>query len=155
MNQNPHPQPPLDASEPIQPPVSPDLQLPHLCLADVASQQVQWLWPQRLPLGKLTLLEGSPGSGTSLLALHLATCLSAGSPWPDGTPCPQGNVLLIAPHDSVSDTIKPRLEAAGADPSHIFFLPHIADPSASPPGRSHLFSLPQDLALLEAVWKVV
>src|SRR5207248_9407854 len=110
MNQSPLPQPPLDASEPIQPPVSPD-ELPHLCLADVASQPVHWLWPQRIPLGKLTLLEGSPGSGTSLFALHLAACLSAGSPWPDGTPCPQGNVLLIAPHDSVSETIKPRLEA--------------------------------------------
>ncbi len=150
MNTNHLPRPPLDASEHLQPSAPPDLQLAHLCLADVASQQVQWLWSQRLPLGKLTLLEGSPGSGTSLFALHLAACLSAGSPWPDGTPCPQGNVLLIAPHDSVSDTIKPRLEAAGADTSHIFFLPHIADTSASPPRRSRPFSLPQDLALLES-----
>src|SRR5439155_1736094 len=79
---------------------------------------------------------------TSLFALHLAACLSAGSPWPDGTPCPQGNVLLIAPHDSVSDTIKPRLEAAGADTSHIFFLPHIADTSPSPTRRFRPSSFP-------------
>ncbi len=150
MNTNHLPQHPLDASEPLQPPAPPDLQLPHLCLANVASQHVHWLWPGRLPLGKLTLLEGSPGSGTSLFALHLAACLSAGSPWPDGTPCPQGNVLLIAPHDSVSDTIKPRLEAAGADTTHIFFLSHIADTSASTTHRSRPFSLPQDLALLES-----
>ena len=150
MNQNHHPQPPLDASEPFQLPAPPDLQLAHLCLADVASQPVHWLWPGRLPLGKLTLLEGSPGSGTSLFALHLAACLSAGSPWPDGTPCPQGNVLLMAPHDSVSDTIKPRLEAAGADTTHIFFLAPIADTSASTTHRSRPFSLPQDLALLES-----
>jgi hypothetical protein len=117
---------------------------------DATSQGVQWLWPQRLPVGKLTLLEGSPGSGTSLLALTLAACLSTGSAWPDGTPCPQGNVLFIAAHDDDNDTLLPRLEALGANPSHIIFLPRICcDPTPSSPFRTRPWALPEDLAFLK------
>src|SRR5207248_3410186 len=99
----------------------------------------------------LTLLEGSPGSGTSLFALSLAACLSTGSAWPDGTPSQPGNVLLIAPHDSLRDTIPLRLHAAGADTNHIFFFSRFADPAPSAPRRVRPLALPEDLALLEKI----
>ena len=44
--------------------------------------QLQWLWPNRIPIGKLTLLVGDPGIGKSLLAADLAARVSAGLPWP-------------------------------------------------------------------------
>jgi primase-polymerase (primpol)-like protein len=42
-----------------------------ICLADVAPQPVSWLWPERIPRGKLTLLIGDPGMGKSTLLLDL------------------------------------------------------------------------------------
>jgi hypothetical protein len=37
----------------------------------VVAQPVSWLWPDRIPLGKIGLLDGDPDLGKSLLALDL------------------------------------------------------------------------------------
>ncbi len=119
-------------------------------LSDIPIQPLTWLWEQRIPLGHLTYLDGDPGVGKSLFALHLAACVSSGSPMPDGTPGKHGGVILIAPYDHASTTIKPRFEAAGGDPSHVLLLntvqhldPHTEQSSARP------FSLSTDLHHLE------
>jgi hypothetical protein len=91
-------------------------------LSDIKSKQLHWLWEKRIPRGKLTTLDGDPGLGKSLLTLDLAARITTGRPMPDGTPGVQGSVILIAPEDSAADTIKPRIEAAGGDPSHIRLL---------------------------------
>jgi len=91
-------------------------------LSNIKSKQLHWLWEKRIPRGKLTTLDGDPGLGKSLLTLDLAARITTGRPMPDGTPGVQGSVLLIAPEDSATDTIKPRIEAAGGDPSHIRLL---------------------------------
>jgi putative DNA primase/helicase len=56
---------------------------------------VRWDWPGWLPAGFLTVLAGEPGSGKSILALHLAATYLAAHPWPDGTPftAPRGKVV--------------------------------------------------------------
>ena len=41
---------------------------------------LQWLWPNRIPLAKLTLLIGDPGVGKSLLIADLAARISAARP---------------------------------------------------------------------------
>jgi len=61
--------------------------IPNLCAAlrfanHVAAEPLHWLWPSRIPLGKLTLLIGDPGTGKSLLAADLAARVSAGLPLP-------------------------------------------------------------------------
>jgi hypothetical protein len=38
-------------------------------LADVTATPVDWLWPRRIPIGRLTLLVGDSGLGKSLLTL--------------------------------------------------------------------------------------
>ena len=43
---------------------------------DVPTAPIEWLWPNRIPLGKVTLLVGDPGLGKSLLALDLAAIVS-------------------------------------------------------------------------------
>ncbi len=91
-------------------------------LSNIKSVQLHWLWEKRIPRGKLTTLDGDPGLGKSLLTLDLAARITTGRPMPDGTPGVQGRVVLIAPEDSATDTIKPRIEAAGGDPSHIRLL---------------------------------
>src|SRR5439155_2917702 len=91
-------------------------------LSEVETHQIEWLWHGRIPLGKITILDGDPGIGKSLIAINIAACVSAGHPMPDGTPGIQGGVILIAPEDSAADTIKPRLEAAGGNPSHVLMF---------------------------------
>ncbi|MFL5705095.1 MAG: AAA family ATPase [Ktedonobacteraceae bacterium] len=121
-----------------------------LFLSDVPCKPLTWLWPGRIPLGHLTLLDAAPDCGLSLFALTLAACVSSGSPFPDGTPTQQGNVILFAPYDSASDTLKPRLEAAGGDPAHVLlFRPRLEDPSRTTT-RTRSFALPHDLDHLAA-----
>src|SRR5262249_12273099 len=83
-------------------------------------EQVQWLWHGRLPLGKLVILEGRPDEGKTTVALDLAARVSTGAPMPfeTETRAPAGVVVLSA-QDGLADTIRPRLEAAGADRGRI------------------------------------
>ena len=48
---------------------SPSAALRHM---ELTPRHVDWLWPGRLPVGKLSLLEGDPQLGKSLLTLDLA-----------------------------------------------------------------------------------
>ncbi len=119
-------------------------------LSDVPNKPLTWLWPGRIPLGHLTLLDAAPGSGLSLFALTLAACISSGSPLPDGTPTQQGNVILLAPYDSASDTLKPRLEAAGGDPAHVLLFRPLVEDASRTTTRTRSFALPHDLDQLAA-----
>jgi len=86
------------------------------CLADIKTERISWLWPQRIPRGKLTLFAGEPGIGKSMCALGVAATLSRGIEWPDGTrPCKPGRIGILAAEDDPADTIRPRLEAMGAN----------------------------------------
>jgi putative DNA primase/helicase len=92
------------------------------CLADVESRPVSWLWPGRIPLGRITLLVGRPGEGKSLLTTYVTARVTTGTRWPDGGVCPKGSVLLISAEDDPSDTIRPRLDAHGADVAKVHLL---------------------------------
>jgi AAA domain-containing protein len=91
-------------------------------LSEVETHQIEWLWQGRIPLGKITILDGDPGMGKSLIAMNIVACVTTGQPMPDGTPGIQGGAIIIAPEDSAADTIKPRLEAAGVDPLQVLLL---------------------------------
>jgi archaellum biogenesis ATPase FlaH len=84
-------------------------------LSDVEPQSVEWLWPGRIPLGAISLLEGDPGLGKSSVALDLAARLSRGEAMPDGSlgPASAGTVILSS-EDDLSRVIRPRLDAANA-----------------------------------------
>ena len=120
-------------------------------LFNVPSKPLTWLWPGRIPLGHLTLLDAAPGCGLSLLALTLAACVSSGSPLPDGTSTQQGSVILFAPYDSASDTIKPRLQAAGGDPARILLLSPIVEDASHALARTRSFAFPHDLDYLASI----
>jgi hypothetical protein len=85
-------------------------------LADVQTQTVEWLWAQRIPRAKLTLLEGDPEEGKSTVAFDLAARVSRGAAMPlDMTMTKPAGVVILSAEDALGDTIRPRLEAAGAD----------------------------------------
>jgi hypothetical protein len=123
--------------------VSDDLVL----VADVDREQVTWLWPGRIPRGKLVVLDGDPGVGKSTLTI--AAKVSTGSPFPDGARPERGDVILLSAEDDIADTIRPRLEAAGADLNRCWVLPDV-HPEGEPPRPPEL---PADLFLLEDLVK--
>jgi len=86
-------------------------------LSDVTPRPVEWLWAGRFAIGKLTLIAGDPGLGKSFVTLDMAARVSRGTPWPDrrDEPIPAGDVILLSAEDDLEDTIRPRLDAAGAD----------------------------------------
>lgn len=85
------------------------------CLADVQAKTIDWLWPDRIAIGKVSTLAGDPGLGKSFLALDCSARVSRGGKWPDQTECPQGRVIVLSAEYDTDDTIKPRLAAVGAD----------------------------------------
>jgi hypothetical protein len=92
------------------------------CLANVEPREVAWLWRGRVPLGRITLLVGLPGEGKSFLTTDMAARVSTGTPWPDGSACPVGSVILISAEDDPGDTIRPRLDAHRANVDKIHLL---------------------------------
>lgn len=81
---------------------------------------IEWLWPGWLAAGKLILLAGQPGTGKTTIACDLASILSRGGLWPDGTQAAVGEALIWMSEDDARDTIRPRLIAAEADCGRIF-----------------------------------
>jgi putative DNA primase/helicase len=88
-----------------------------------STKKIKWLWPHRVPLGKLTLFVGVPGGGKSLAAGDVAARLSTGKNWYDSDNVfrPSETLMLVG-EDDIEDTTIPRLQAAGADLSKIHFL---------------------------------
>ncbi len=120
-----------------------------LCLADVQATPVNWLWPGRMPLGRITLLVGRPGEGKSFLTTDMASRVTTGSPWPDSSECPHGSVILVSAEDDPADTIRPRLDAHGADASRVHLLAAVRRQGDGGKLYESMFTL-ADLPALEA-----
>ena len=114
-------------------------------LSDVRVRNLEWLWPERIPLGKLTLLAGDPGLGKSFLSLDIASRVTRGSAWPDDCAAKvnPGSVVLLSAEDDLEDTVCPRLQAAGADLTKIVSLSAARD---TRDGLARPLSLGRDLA---------
>lgn len=99
-------------------------------MTSVETKRLEWIWCGRIPLGKLTVIDGDPGLGKSLVTIDIAARVTANAPMPDGTTGhlvgPRGVVLLSA-EDDPADTLKPRLQAAGADLSRVVLLAGVKD----------------------------
>ena len=91
--------------------------------SSIESKPVEWLWYPYIPLGKLTVLQGDPGDGKSTFAINLVALLTKGLPMPDGYSM-QGSLVAIyqCAEDGMADTIKPRLEQAGADCEKVAYI---------------------------------
>ena len=89
----------------------------------ITPRKVHWLWPERIPLGKVTVFAGLPGQGKSLATVDIAARLTTAREYPDSTnPLAASEVLFVAGEDDPEDALVPRLMAAGADCSRIHWL---------------------------------
>jgi putative DNA primase/helicase len=96
--------------------------------SDVTPKKLAPVWNCRFYRGKLGLIAGEPGLGKSLIAVYMAATTSAGREWPGGADTARrGDVIYISAEDSAADTIRPRLEAAGADLDRVHLIESVAD----------------------------
>lgn len=95
-------------------------------MADVESKEVNFLWYPYIPFGKLTIVQGDPGEGKTTAVLQIAAILTKGEKLPEDEKEREPiHVIYQTAEDGLADTIKPRLEAAGADCSKV----HVIDES--------------------------
>jgi len=81
---------------------------------------VRWVWYPYLPGGKITIFDGDPGRGKSMITIDLAVRTVTGTAMPDGgvvvklhaPSTPPRGVVMICAEDDWSDTILPRMTAA-------------------------------------------
>ena len=90
---------------------------------EVKPEKISWHWKNRIARGKITLIVGDPGLGKSFLTTDLAARTSTGAKWPDDSGnAPQGSVAMLTAEDGLADTMRPRLDSAGADCTKIKVL---------------------------------
>jgi hypothetical protein len=116
----------------------------------VVARPVDWLWDKKIARGKLTLWVGDPGVGKSTGSTDIAARVSAGLGFPDGSPSgdPAG-VVLISAEDGTDDTIRPRLDVAGADVSRISLVQSVTWFDENLGASERQLDLQRDLPALE------
>jgi hypothetical protein len=84
---------------------------------DIVARPVRWAWQDRAALAKITALAGRPKIGKGLLYSHLIAAVTRGE-LPGDLEGPR-KAILVTTEDEPGDTLKPRLNAAGADLSRV------------------------------------
>lgn len=134
------------------PMLRPGATLEKVCVADVEPKPISWLWNEKIARGKLTLISGDPGLGKSLITVALASAVSNGARWPvGGELAPQGSVILLSDEDCIADTIRPRLDAAGADCRKVHAIEMVRETDAEGNILKRSFSLSSDIEMLAGV----
>ena len=91
-------------------------ELKMIKMSEIQSQEIDWLWYPFIPYGKLTIVQGDPGDGKTTMVLNIAAKLSKGEGLEENMKVPEPmNIIYQTAEDGLADTVKPRLEAAGAD----------------------------------------
>jgi putative DNA primase/helicase len=107
-------------------------------------EAIEWLWPDRFARGKVGLIVGLPDEGKGQILCYVAAQVTTGGEWPcDEGVAPLGNVILLTAEDDPSDTVVPRLAAAGANLDRIEIVKMVRAEN-----KTRMFSLVTDLDLL-------
>ena len=116
--------------------------------SEIEETDVEWLWPNKIPLGMLTVLEGPPGMGKTTIAVDVMARLSRGRsmPFEPDSIVESGNSIIIDPEDPVDSVAIPRLRAAGADLDRVRYYKGLKDSSDK---KRRFFLDPMQLAELE------
>lgn len=92
-------------------------------MSEVESQEIEWLWYPFIPYGKLTIIQGDPGDGKTTMVLNIAAKLSKGEGLDENMKVTEPiNIIYQTAEDGLADTVKPRLELAGADCEKIMVI---------------------------------
>lgn len=123
-----------------------------ICMNDIETKPITWLWPDRIACGKITVIAGNPGLGKSLIIASFSAIVSSGLSWPacQALSMP-GDVILLSAEDDPADTIKPRLIAAGANVKRCHILSSIKTPEHLGKTNKRSFDLTKDVGRLREV----
>src|SRR5215204_1477332 len=134
------------ASAPLWLPGSADtLSVDTILASSVKPEEVEWLWDKRIPFGKLSIFDGDPDQGKSVVTMDISARVSTGRGFPGGALCDAGNVAIANVEDGVADTIVPRLMAHGADLDRIQIIDGVPDGE----GSKRVLDIPGDVPILE------
>jgi predicted ATP-dependent serine protease len=99
------------------------IELKMIKMSEVQSREIEWLWYPFIPYGKLTIIQGDPGDGKTTMVLNLAAKLSKGEQMDEGMNIAEPTTVIYqTAEDGLADTVKPRLELAGADCERIVVI---------------------------------
>src|SRR5688572_27354116 len=76
----------------------------------------------------VAVLDGPPGAGKSTFVADLVARITTGRALPNEADArrPAADVVMLGHEDSPGHTIRPRLDAAGADPARVHLLTDVA-----------------------------
>lgn len=118
----------------------------------IQPEHIIWAWNGWFPLGKLVIVAGQPGTGKTTVMLAILTAITIGGNMPDGTPTDKGSVIFWSGEDGVEDTLVPRLIAAGADMTKVYFVAGKGnvqfDPSQDMPQLAEIAKTIPDLKMI-------
>ena len=127
---------PANSAQPrLEPVPEPSRRVNLFSASTVKSEHLDWLIPNWIPHRSITLLAGREGLGKSTIASGIAAQATTGEL--TGKPI---NVAYVATEDSLSITVKPRLQAAGANLDRTFLLNVTTEQ-----GHEGMLSLPGDI----------
>lgn len=120
-------------------------------LHTVKKRSAEFLIYPYLPKGSLTLLDGDPGMGKSLVTTHLAAVITTGGRFAKLERVPRGRVLFMAPEDEADRILRPRVEAHGADVTKIRYMndPFVLDEAGIELLRRELISFRPELVVID------
>ena len=90
----------------------------------VKIEPINWLWPNRIPKGMLSIFAGIGGVSKSTLSLYMAAQITTGRPFIDESTTSRkpGDVIILSAEDIPGKIIIPRLIAMDANISRIFII---------------------------------
>lgn len=118
-------------------------------VSDLKLRPIEWLWPNRIARGKVTLIAGHPGLGKSQISASLVAITTTGGRWPvDRSTAPKSAAIILSAEDDPADTIGPRLVAAGADITRTFVVRAVHNEDGNGREVQRTFDLGRDIAHL-------
>lgn len=119
--------------------------------SSISPEILSWLWPNRIPFGKLTLFAGHPGVGKGMATMYISACATKGFGWHD---CKNINapaeVLIFSSEDAAEDTLVPRLMAADADMEKVMIVSSVTNDKGDKSVEKD-FTLDTDIPALRAL----
>lgn len=101
----------IDLTEPIRA----SERLDTVQLSEIPVEPFTFLWNPYVPLERITILEGDGGLGKTWISLAIVAAVTSGQPLLGESLGPSSNVVFMTAEDGLGDTIRPRLEALGAE----------------------------------------
>lgn len=106
----------------------PETRIKALSMVEIEEEPVEWLVPNYIPSGQITLLVGDGGVGKSAIWCNLVSGITSGSKTIFEEEIPFENLgkgrkcMFFSSEDSVPKVLKKRLRTSGADESKVLFV---------------------------------